>query len=499
VLEFVRDHIGEKVGNGQCTGLAIEAFKYAGAKRFPFVTSGDYVWGRPVSSFQEALPGDVLQFRNAVFQGKRWVSKQRWVTWHHEYLHHTAIVAEVREKGAAVAILHQNAGDADAAAAERQVVQEATIRPSSLQKGGTVAIFRPIALDDDTKPAASAPPPRLRRTEVTIQGDSFLIDGRPTYEGRSRKGQSIEGLLLNARMVQGLFDDLNAETRERWAYPDTHRWDPARNNREFLAAMPRWQENGLLAFTLNLQGGSPQGYTKGRQPWHNSAITASGELRPDYLDRLAPILDRADELGMVVILSYFYFGQDERIADEAAVLRAVERITDWILDGGYRNVLIEVNNECNVGYDHAILQPARVHELIERVKARGRAGRRLLVGTSYGGGTIPGANVVRSSDFLLLHGNGVGDPARIAAMVRQTRAVPGYRPMPILYNEDDHFDFDKPSNNFESALSERASWGYFDPGASDYRDGYQSPPVNWGINTERKRAFFARVAEITGN
>ena len=112
---------------------------------------------------------------------------------------------------------------------------------------------------------------------------------------------------------------------------------------------------------------------------------------------------------------------------------------------------------------------------------------------------MPGENVVRASDFLLLHGNGVGQPGRIAEMVRETRRVPGYRPMPILFNEDDHFDFDRPENNFEAALSERASWGYFDPGASDYRDGYQSPPVEWGINTPRKRAFFARVREIAGD
>ena len=43
----------------------------------------------------------------------------------------------------------------------------------------------------------------------------------------------------------------------------------------------------------------------------------------------------------------------------------------------------------------------------------------------------------------------MSDPKRIAEMVRQTRQVAGYRPMPILFNEDDHFDFDKPANNFK--------------------------------------------------
>jgi hypothetical protein len=336
-----------------------------------------------------------------------------------------------------------------------------------------------------------------RRTDVAIRGDAFYINGSPTYQGRAWRGHKIEGLLLNARFVQGIFDDLNPETRARWAYPDTGRWDPDRNTREFVAAMPEWRRHGLDAFTLNLQGGSPQGYSRD-QPWHNSAIAEDGALRPDYMARLEKILDRADELEMAVILGIFYFGQDQRLRDEAAVRRALDAAVDWVLDRSYRNVLIEVDNECNVRYDHAVLQPERVHELIEQVKRRTRGGRRLLVSTSYGGGAIPRENVVRASDFLLLHGNGVSDPARIAEMVRQTRAVPGFRPMPILFNEDDHFDFDKAANNMQAALSQYCSWGYFDPGESNYRDGYQCPPVQWRINTERKRQFFAACKEASG-
>ena len=109
---------------------------------------------------------------------------------------------------------------------------------------------------------------------------------------------------MNSRMVQGIFDDQNPETRSRWAYPDTGRWDPERNAREFLAAMPEWRRHGLLAFTINFQGGSPEGYSQS-QPWHNSAFEADGSLREDYLVRLERILDRADELGMVAIVGIF--------------------------------------------------------------------------------------------------------------------------------------------------------------------------------------------------
>jgi hypothetical protein len=342
---------------------------------------------------------------------------------------------------------------------------------------------------------APANAPR-RQTEVRIHGEAFLINGEPTYKGRTWNGHKIEGLLFNSRMVQAIFDDLNERTRDKWAYPDTQKWDPERNTREFLAAMPDWRKHGLLAVTLNLQGGSPQGYSK-EQPWHNSAITDEGSLRPDYMARLEKVLDKADELGMVVILGLFYFGQDERLKDEAAVKRAVDNALDWLTKKGYRNVLIEVNNECNVRYDHAILKPDRVHELIERVK---KHPGRFLAGTSYGGGKVPEANVVKVSDFLLLHGNGVNDPQRIAEMVRQSRKVDGYRPMPILFNEDDHFDFDKPHNNFRAAISEYASWGYFDyrMKGEGFDDGYQSVPVNWGISSPRKKAFFHLLSEITG-
>jgi hypothetical protein len=100
-----------------------------------------------------------------------------------------------------------------------------------------------------------------RHTSVSIDGEKFLVNGRATYPGRIWRGISIEGRLLNARLVQGVFDDLNPATRTRWEYPDTHTWDAARNTREFIAAMPEWHRNGLLAFTLNLQGGSPEGYS----------------------------------------------------------------------------------------------------------------------------------------------------------------------------------------------------------------------------------------------
>ncbi|MEQ9440248.1 MAG: hypothetical protein RIG62_14435 [Cyclobacteriaceae bacterium] len=336
-------------------------------------------------------------------------------------------------------------------------------------------------------------------TSVSIVGNQFYINGEPTYQGRTWQGNTIEGLLFNSRMVQGIFDDLNPETATRWKYPDTQTWNPNRNTDEFVEAMDAWLAHGLLSFTINLQGGSPMGY--GNKNWYNSAYEEDGTLRPAYMERLTRILDKADALGMVPILGLFYFGQDQNLENDAAVIRATENVIDWLFEKGYKNILIEVANECdNQGYDREILKADRIHELINLIKDRTQDGFRYLVSTSYNGGRIPKPNVVQSADFILMHGNGVSDPQQIAEMVASVKQVEGFTPMPIVFNEDDHFNFEADTNNFVEAVQAYASWGYFDfrKEGEEFAAGYQSVPVDWRINSERKVQFFGKLKEITG-
>ena len=235
-----------------------------------------------------------------------------------------------------------------------------------MQRNGTkfTALFVALVLAPAAFPAAERP---ARRTTVTIVGDAFHINGRPTYEGRTWRGHKIEGLLMNARLVQGIFDDLNPDTAHLWDYPDGP-WDPDRNTNEFVAAMPSWRRQGLLCAVVNLQGGSPTGY--GNRGWHNSAIERDGALRPDYMSRLERILDRADELGMVIMLGVFYFGQDQRLGNEDAVRRAVTNTVDWIADRGYTNVLLEIANEYPASHYHHDIIRERPEELIRLAQRR---------------------------------------------------------------------------------------------------------------------------------
>lgn len=156
VAEFAESQRGRKVGDGVCVTLAVEALKSANAKRFRLNRAdGDYVWGRRVEDFKDALPGDILQFRDAEFKGKKFITRRRWISWHESYPHHTAIVSGTKDGGKTLTILHQNVGPKDADEAAKQIVQEGTLRMDSLQKGGWVRIYRPIDAKD---PGPALPP-----------------------------------------------------------------------------------------------------------------------------------------------------------------------------------------------------------------------------------------------------------------------------------------------------------------------------------------------------
>ena len=159
VLEFSRSQIGKQVGDGECCTLAYEALGAAGARRFRWERNGDYIWGRSVASFRDALPGDIVQFRDTVFDGTRWVTPERWVSWHNEYAHHTAVIARVRNAGREVVLLQQNVHNG-ADSTPIKLVQEGTILLTSLQPGGRLWIFRPIGPDEDPGTPVEATVPK---------------------------------------------------------------------------------------------------------------------------------------------------------------------------------------------------------------------------------------------------------------------------------------------------------------------------------------------------
>ena len=146
VVAYARSKLGQKVGNGECTSLAVYALRHCNARR-PDPVLG--VWGDEVKAFRDLQAGDILQFENATFVKQHVRGDGALLTLTASYPHHTAIVARVRKRGPrpVLVILHQNAGAAGADDAEFKVVHEWTLEMAT-QRGGTVKAYRPAAAAD---------------------------------------------------------------------------------------------------------------------------------------------------------------------------------------------------------------------------------------------------------------------------------------------------------------------------------------------------------------
>lgn len=352
------------------------------------------------------------------------------------------------------------------------------------------------------------------KTKISVEGTKFLINGIPTYKNIEYKGKTIEGLLLNSRMIQAIFDDYCEGTKHYWRYPDTNQWDPDRNTQQFCDMLPIYREKGLLGVTVGLQGGGSI-YSKGiYDKYINSAFDSGGTFRKPYFDRLLKILEAADNAGMIVIVNYFYFKQsNDRLTDETTIKKITKEVTEWLLDTKYENIMVDIVNESGGQFQNPILRPSRVHELINLVKNVTRNSRRLLVGSSKIFG-IPTNDWLDAEDITFPHGNEL-NPQGIKRKIEKIRKKKAYekRPRPIIFNEDS-----VNLSNLEMAIDNYASWGYYNQGyGSDNKDwkmnwkikprekkfeelsGFQTLPVNWAINTSLKRKFFNKIEKITKN
>lgn len=269
------------------------------------------------------------------------------------------------------------------------------------------------------------------RTRVSIRQGRWFLNGNVTYPGAQ-----AEGLMMNVRMVNAVFEDRNR--------PE---FDPDSNTDEFLACVPDYVAHGVRAFTICLQGGMP-----GYEGAANSAFRPDGSLSDSYMRRVARVIEACDRCGAAVILGCYYQRQDQVLADEAAVRSGIVNAATWIRDHGYTNVLLEIANEFDHGgFDHRLIKTTEgITELIRLAKQTAPA---LLVSTSgLGHGRLPDT-VAQASDFLLIHFNGTAMediPTCIAALKKCGK--------PIVCNEDEKLGEDG-ARAADLCVAGGASWG----------------------------------------
>lgn len=269
------------------------------------------------------------------------------------------------------------------------------------------------------------------RTRVSIREGRWSLNEEVTY-----RGTRAEGLLMNVRVVNAVFEDRNR--------PE---FDSNGNTDEFIASTPDYVAHGVRAFTVCLQGGSC-----GYEGALNSAFNPDGSLRAPYLQRVRRVIEACDRHGAVVILGCYYQRQDQVLKDEAAVRAGVVNVVKWIEDSGFTNVVLEIANEFgHGGFDHRLLKtPDGITELIGLAKQTWPSLR--VSASGVGNGWLPDS-VAKASDFLLIHFNGTaaGDiAARIAALKAFGK--------PVVCNEDEKTGR-QGVKAAELCVANGASWG----------------------------------------
>ncbi|MFW5980822.1 MAG: hypothetical protein ACOCRB_02240 [Halanaerobiaceae bacterium] len=315
----------------------------------------------------------------------------------------------------------------------------------------------------------------MSNTKISISGKKFLINGEETYSNIEGINPEVKGLLMNARFIQGIFDD--QADPDRFARFGNNEYDPEENTDNLIKALPQWYEHGLRAFTVGFQGGGPC-FTVDNSTIENNPFGEDGKtIDPAYKGRMKRLIEAADELGMVVIVSFFYPGQVHRLQDEKAVKNAVISASRFLKEGGYTNVLIEIANEHDIASPHDIItEPEGMVELIKL--AREESGG-IPVGSSRTGGSAD-EKVAKASDYVLIHGNGCSRQD----YYKLVRKVKNWCPdKPVVCNEDS-----QKIDQLEVAYNTYSSWGYYNNMTK------QEPPADWGITEGDDRFFAWRMA-----
>jgi hypothetical protein len=261
-----------------------------------------------------------------------------------------------------------------------------------------------------------------------------------TYSGAPYKPEA-QGKLMNVRLAQALFEDEWMKERP---------FDPDRNTDEVIGALDFYRRHGVLMVNVSLQGGQAgyekdvngidrlNGYRYGpARGSYVSAFRPDGSLKPSWMRRLARLLLAADERGMFVNVIYFYQGQDESFDSTKSIHAAVRNITDWLIAGNYRNVIIDIANEYDLGggnWDFFGYIPQNILPLVDEVRSRFQKARFVVpVSASSDGRMRYPESLAGQVDLVLLHGN--SRPPEFKA--KRALALAGVE-RPVLMTEDDN-------------------------------------------------------------
>ncbi len=319
----------------------------------------------------------------------------------------------------------------------------------------------------------------MGQTVLTVQGDKFLINGKLTYSEIATSKPKSHGMLMNSRMIQGIFDSKNREQFNRFGV----KFDPDTNTQQLIDALPSWYDKGLRAITVGLSGGGACFTIKGNDllnlPYSSDGKTVDGA----YLARLDKLILACDKMGIVVIVSYFYAANMHEMDGTQAIINATKTMSVFLKEKAYSNVIIEICNEYNVfsAERYPLLHnPYGIVALIDIAKEYSGG---MLVGCSGAGGAMH-EEVAKASDVVLFHGNGQSR-GKLYNFILRTKGFANGKPLVI--NEDS-----QAVGQLEVCEELGVSWGYYNNVTK------QEPPTDWTIQAGEDEYFVWRMAKMIG-
>jgi len=349
---------------------------------------------------------------------------------------------------------------------------------------------------------------------LRYKSDQFYVRSTPrgkwkrTYDQKPYRKEA-RGKLMALRLAQGIF-------RDEWL---TERpFDPEANTRSLIEELDLYKRHGVLGLSVSLQGEDPayQEQTAGVTRLDGavlgksagtlvSAFQPDGSLKNDWMERLETLLRAADERGLIVVVIYFYQGQDEVFEDQQAILNAARNATQWLIEKDFRNVIIDVADAWDVemgDWDHGRFISRNVASLIQYVREQFNDAAYLLpIGASSGDGMSYPSSLAQVSDVVLLHGNEQSAGEKLARL----REYQDYG-RPVLIVDDDNgrssrsADLARERASADAVFRSGAGWSYTPWGSAQrfpftYQPAETSAFEDGEPLAQRETAYFRAILE----
>lgn len=252
-------------------------------------------------------------------------------------------------------------------------------------------------------------------------------DNGDTWElsySRSPSLEAAQGKMVTARWAQAcFFNDASGSNPA-----DMTDEDADANALHFRNQLAAYISSGVMCFSVGMEGGNAldttsdpaidqSGFAYTNNNGSPSAFTSDGTaLKAAHQARYEALIEAAGALGGAIGLNLFYGRQGGYLSSQANYENAIETVSAWLIEKGYRNITIDIANESGADASgtwptsHLFKTDEGSAAMVEHFIAQwdGQPWRPPVGCSSR---SKPGPLVLAASDIHWFHGNVAGTPA----------------------------------------------------------------------------------------